>query len=479
MTPPGACKTPGVYILEKDDFPTSAAAVDTAVPAFIGYTEKADSQGKSLRNRPYRISSLAEYRECFGGAPLPRFEIRRKAADSAGRTVFSHLGEDYCLHRVSVGHLLYYSMCLFFANGGGPCYVVSVGDYREGVELQALEGGLAPLRQEGEPMLVAVPDAVLLNDQECAALQRAVLAFCGGHAPKRFAILDVPAEHENGFDPERDAIRNFRDAIGTEHLGHGAAYYPWLHTSAVESKDFGLHNIENAELLLTRVEEELGIPREQLDERQMRAMSRVFRTVVEDIVERLNLLPPSGAMAGIYAQVDCTEGVWKAPANVPVSMARIPAVMLSSQEQDGMSVSLDGKSINAIRFFDGVGTLVWGARTLDGNSLDWRYVNVRRTAIMLEESIRLACKAYVFEPNTASTWVTVRSMVSNFLIGIWKAGGLAGAVPSDAFSVRVGLGETMTPEDILEGTLRVSVLVALRWPAEFIEIALQQQMESS
>lgn len=98
---------------------------------------------------------------------------------------------------------------------------------------------------------------------------------------------------------------------------------------------------------------------------------------------------------------------------------------------------------------------------------------------MIEESIRLASKAYVFEPNDANTWVTIRSMIENFLTGVWKQGGLPGAVPEDAFSVHVGLGETMTPVDILEGILRITVLVAVSRPAEFIEITFQQQMQKS
>ena len=98
---------------------------------------------------------------------------------------------------------------------------------------------------------------------------------------------------------------------------------------------------------------------------------------------------------------------------------------------------------------------------------------------MLEESCRLAAKALVFEPNVSSTWVTIKSMISNFLNGIWKRGGLAGAVPDDAFSVHVGLGETMTPDDILEGIMRITVLVAVSRPAEFIEITFQQQMQKS
>ncbi len=98
---------------------------------------------------------------------------------------------------------------------------------------------------------------------------------------------------------------------------------------------------------------------------------------------------------------------------------------------------------------------------------------------MLRESIKIATKAYVFEDNDAKTWVTVKSMVSNFLTGIWKRGGLAGASPDDAFAVHCGLGETMTAEDILAGILRVTALVAPTRPAEFIEITFQQKMKKS
>lgn len=99
--------------------------------------------------------------------------------------------------------------------------------------------------------------------------------------------------------------------------------------------------------------------------------------------------------------------------------------------------------------------------------------------IMLEESIKNAARIYVFDPNVANTWISVKSMIGNFLNGIWKRGGLAGAAPDDAYSVHLGLGETMTPEDVLEGIMRITVLVAISRPAEFIEITFQQQMQKS
>jgi phage tail sheath protein FI len=172
--------------------------------------------------------------------------------------------------------------------------------------------------------------------------------------------------------------------------------------------------------------------------------------------------------------------VWKAPANVSLSVVTAPAVNLTTEEQQTMNVdAVTGKSINAIRAFPGQGTLVWGARTLDGNSLDWRYINVRRTMIMIEQSVQLACKAYVFEPNDAKTWVTIKSMINNFLTTFWQQGALQGTKPEDAFNVQVGLGTTMTANDILNGILRVTVLVALVRPAEFIVITFEQLMQQS
>ena len=201
---------------------------------------------------------------------------------------------------------------------------------------------------------------------------------------------------------------------------------------------------------------------------------------MSEVKRQLNILPPSAAIAGVYSMVDGTKGVWKAPANVSLNSVVEPLVSISSDEQVDLNIDAQqGKSVNVIRSFIDEGVLVWGARTLDGNSQNWRYINVRRTMIMLEQSIKLATKAYVFENNVSTTWVTIKSIIRNFLTGIWKRGGMAGATSSDAFGVFCGLGETMTPEDVLEGILRVTVLVAITRPAEFIEITFEQQMQKS
>ena len=190
-------------------------------------------------------------------------------------------------------------------------------------------------------------------------------------------------------------------------------------------------------------------------------------------------LPPSSAMAGIYARVDSDRGVWKAPANVGVSYVFKPKLKVTHDQQRDLNVHTTGKSINAIRSFTGKGILVWGARTLAGNDNEWRYVPVRRFFNMVEESVEKATEQFVFEPNDANTWVKVRAMIENFLVLQWRAGALAGAKPEEAFYVRVGLGETMTADDILNGVMNVEIGMAAVRPAEFIILKFSHKMQES
>lgn len=503
----GAMKTPGVYIVEKNAFPNSVVEVATAVPAFIGYTQKADNKGKTLLNKPWRITSISEFHNYFGFGPTPTFSIAEKAADSK-EEAFSVGGKEYILKQEQGKYLLYYSMLLFYQNGGGPCYIVSVGNYTSDVEADKLQKGIDLLIKEQEPTMVVIPETMLLKPADAISVQQAALSHCGGKMKSRVAILDVSDGYNSRQDPAGDPIESFQSALGINYLNYGMAYYPWLNTTIVQDRDLSYENIANKDLLQTLLKGELKLP-DQIDpktasskniqqkkavddimgetdpankillNKTLVAMSPLFNGFLTEIKNKLNVLPPAAAMAGVYTMVDNSRGVWKAPANVSLNSVIAPTVNITHDDQEDLNVTTQGKSINAIRSFIGEGTLVWGARTLDGNSLDWRYINVRRTMIMLEESVKLATKAYVFEKNDANTWVTIKSMIGNFLTSIWKRGGLAGASPDDAFSVHVGLGETMTAEDILEGILRVTVLVAISRPAEFIEITFQQQMQKS
>lgn len=516
-----AMKTPGVYIVEKNAFPNSVVEVATAVPAFVGHTQIADNRNKPLSMKPWRISSMAEYHQYYGFGPDPRFTIKEKT-DPSAIAAFRIGGKDYVLEQPpgkdGGGFLLYFALRHFFQNGGGPCYIVSVGDYSQDLDLDRFKAGIEELLKEQEPTMLVIPEAVRFSAADCVDLQQAMLAHCGNVMRNRVAILDVWGGDKPRNDPGGDPVAAFRNALGINFLDFASAYYPWLNTTVIGERDLTFENIANADLLQQLLRTDLGLPDTLPDDappklrdthaaiadiskdwkaadpamtdasvdrnkvllnKTLTSISPLYSTVLGEVKYQLNLLPPSAAMAGIYTMVDNTRGVWKAPANVSLSGVISPSVSISAVEQEDLNVTPQGKSINAIRSFIGEGVLVWGARTLDGNSLDWRYINVRRTMIMLEESCRLAAKALVFEPNTANTWASIRSMIQNFLTSIWKRGGLAGAVPEDAFSVHVGLGETMTPDDILEGILRVTVLVAMVRPAEFIEITFQQQMQKS
>lgn len=447
-------------------------------------------------------------------------------------------GQAYTLKQADTAFALYASMRLFFRNGGNACYVVSVGPYEnevgEGeeeagqasIEAQPILDALKALEKEAEPTLIVAPETTRLSRSDSQSVQQAILTHCGEAMKNRFAILDIGGGYLPQGDTNFDPVQAFRQDIGTNYLNYGATYYPWLNTSVTYSDEYSYINLTRAarsilaqkvkaaeEALITpemrqpkdaaeiadstKIEARLDIAfpqrgliakidQDDLSELDHSTMDKVLRAhvpaytdVMDRVAERLNCLPPGAAMAGIYTSVDNSRGVWKAPANVSVNSVVSTTVNISHAEQEDLNVTPQGKSVNAIRSFVGEGVLVWGARTLDGNSLDWRYINVRRTIIFIEESIKLAAKAYVFEPNTANTWVAVESMIENFLTGIWKQGGLAGAVPEDAFSVHIGLGTTMTPQDILDGVIRITVLVAVSRPAEFIEITFQQQMQVS
>lgn len=208
--------------------------------------------------------------------------------------------------------------------------------------------------------------------------------------------------------------------------------------------------------------------------------SATFNKIRASINKLRVVLPPSSAVAGVYARVDGNRGVWFAPANVSLNYVIKPTVKITNDMQDRLNVdTTSGKSINAIRTFTGKGTLVWGARTLAGNDNEWRYVSVRRFFNMVEESVKKATEQFVFEPNDANTWVKVRAMIENFLILQWRAGALAGAKPEHAFYVRVGLGQTMTAMDILEGKMNIEIGMAVVRPAEFIILKFSHKMQES
>lgn len=215
-------------------------------------------------------------------------------------------------------------------------------------------------------------------------------------------------------------------------------------------------------------------------EAQLVATNATYAAIKAAIANEGIITPPSGAIAGVYAAVDGTRGVWKAPANVPLNTVIEPVVDIDDDMQGNLNIDPNsGKSVNAIRSFTGKGIYVWGARTLTGNDNDFRYVSVRRFFIMVEESVKLAAYQFVFEPNDANTWTRIRAMIENYLTNLWRQGALAGPKPEASFWVKVGLGQTMIFQDVLEGRMIVEIGMAPVRPAEFIILRFTQIQQTA
>lgn len=646
-------KTPGVYVEEIAKFPPSVAQVETAIPAFVGYTEKADKKvaGDLIMN-PTRITSLLEYETYFGKAD-PEKAIIVNITDAKFNGIKKRT--------ISVPQpdtkspfLMHYAMQMYFANGGGPCYIVAVKSYSAAkaanssapVVLKDLQDGLAKLETEDEPTLLLFPDATSLESDKFFTIYKDALTQCN-KLQDRFTIIDTFSDDETDDPTPSEALR---DGINLEkdYLKYGAAYYPFLNTILnyqYNNTDITLkHSTDDSPVLLTTLADannalndikdlkddstdlvtaltDAQIALDALTATQALAAANTITDTINPIVDLLNgvitaandassaatfaatassesatvaaactlaagnlqtalngaiktmktalegnltaiaaastgttvkteassavanvatietvinsiialieppiiqaitnaraadkngeldnvklssieksdsatfnqiqmllaklyvKMPPSSAMAGVYARVDKDRGVWKAPANVGLNYVLKPSVKITNDMQDGLNVdTVAGKSINAIRAFTGKGTLVWGSRTLAGNDNEWRYVPVRRFFNMVEESVKKATGQFVFEPNDANTWVKVRAMIENFLILQWRAGALAGAKPEEAFFVRVGLGQTMTAEDILNGNMNVEIGMAVVRPAEFIILKFSHKLQQS
>lgn len=632
---------PGVYVEEFNSLPPSVAQVATAVPAFIGYTEKALAlDGSPLRPDPsappvpVRITSMLDYETQFGKA---------QNQQDISVTVIGNSIKSDLLPADRSEFLMYYSMQMYFANGGGSCYIISVGNYSISPSSATLKTGLTALEKEDEPTLILFPDITSLSADDAYGLYNDALMQCN-KLQDRFTIIDTRMSNLTIVNTATD-FSELRGKISNdpEYIKYGAAYYPYLKTtidyqyldadvnvSITTAADYdgdvtAINNVSvnNAKILLAGyvtdmsdfenaatiapdvnaalIEAQNAIAKisqitnvssslisslndiiaiadeviasnppastgtvttlrgdiatwiinnptamntalvantsalNALDNTNTQAevigaindaitslgspdiatalatlqstkiaslitalapFSTVTTTMQLDAVKISNnalynriitsisqipvLLPPSSSMAGVYARTDAASGVWKAPANTSLNYVIGPNYAISNDLQDGMNIdTLAGKSINAIRSFTGKGTLVWGARTLNGNSTEWKYISVRRFYNMVEESVKNATEGFVFQANDANTWVQVRAMIENFLILQWKAGALAGAKPEQAFYVRVGLGSTMTADDVLNGRMIVEIGMAVVRPAEFIVLRFSHMMQQA
>jgi uncharacterized protein len=457
-------KTPGVYIEEIPKLPPSIASVETAIPAFIGYTEKAQlKEPGDLKLKPKRITSMLEYEVLFGG-PQPETTIEVTIDTSQNNKI------DVQGKVLTPSHyLMYYSMQMFFINGGGPCYITSVGDYLGGGVIgdADLKKGLDEVAKEDEVTLIVFPDGLNMTSAgNYYALYKEAMDQCAD-LKDRFAVMDVWIDADITADNIK-VLRDF-DFGTTDTLKYAAVYYPKIFTR--------IDYFYKDEALVTIVGKGDASLSGTLTE--LKGKNNAFYFMAKNEITNIEmLLPASAAVVGKYASVDNARGVWKAPANVGIDFAIKPAINITHNAQASLNVdTLAGKSINVIRSFPGRGpAIIWGARTLAGNDNEWRYVSVRRFFNMVEESVKNATQQFVFEPNDRNTWVRVKSMIENYLTQQWKAGALMGANTKEAFFIHVGLGETMTELDIFEGRMIVEIGMAVVRPAEFIILRFMHKM---
>ena len=527
-------KTPGVYVEEITTLPPSVAEVETAIPAFMGFTET------GAKNVPKRITSLVEYADYFGGAEREK-NISVTVEKNPGASQDARVIDVKIDPASKSKNIMYYSLQLYFANGGGPCYIIPAGNFADSANnpKDAYGDALRVSSKEDEPTLLLFPDApLLLNADDYYSLMNDALAECS-RLGDRFAILDVM----NISGDTLASVAKFRQAISANlgDIKYGAAYFPYLNTNlnyrytqedvsvllagddiaarnvvdsqdaamaarrdadnakaeadklknaaAAEGADAGAKKAaseadKNAAALETKAKEaqtKADAASKAVTLQKWTDQNNAVQNQIKKVISTLGVqLPPSSAVAGVYANVDSTRGVWKAPANVSLNYVTSAAAKVTDDDQRDLNIDVTaGKSVNAIRSFIGMGTKIWGARTMAGNDNEWRYVNVRRFFNMVEESIKKSTFWAVFEPNDINTWTRVRAMIENYLLLKWKDGALAGAKPDDAYFVRVGLGQTMSPQDILEGRMIIEIGLAAVRPAEFIILRFSHFLQKS
>lgn len=449
--------------------PASIAPVETAIPVFIGYTRRRGCENETppfeiingiLVCKPRKITSVEEYEEYFGKAPAEKATVLTDDFPGVGAAGINE-------KRVTVNcdispvHKMYYHIQMYFVNGGGPCYIISVGDTDDAeVKVGNLLAGLKMAEGCSDVTLLLCPQIEHLGAGDAAVFYQAALKQAG-ESGDRFAILDCC---------NNDDALSVRGIVGLQNLSFGAVYHPYLRTSLPVL--FDKTSVEIRYYVQGKTVRR-SIPFEDL--------SGNLRTAVASELEKITVvLPPSSAIAGIYVSNDRTRKVWSAPADVVLSGVIAPSVEIDGKGQAmHIADNITGKSINVIRAVPGKGSVVIGARTLAGNDRNWKYISMRRLFIMIESGIKRSVALFKSEPNDGKTWVEIQLLIENFLMAFWYQGVLQGADPDRAYFVRIGLGETMTEDDIHEGRMVIDIGLAPVIPSEFMMIRIVQQMDGT
>jgi len=412
---------PGVYIEEVPSGVRPIENAGTSTAAFIGTTEKGTPGVPSL------IFKWADYVEQFGG-----FREVKKVTGTGDAAVTEYKPD-------AMGLAVY----TFFLNGGGAAYIVSTDVVPSGTVAPGTSGAINAaifdsLSKIRDINIICLPGKTWGTHVNAADKgDEAVIGLAISHAEKmknRMVIVDLAEATKLSTESGVNKL-----SLSTNEFA--VTYYPWLEVANPFYKT------------------EDQRPDKEYDAKQPPTFT----------------IAPSSFAAGMWAKIDGRRGVWKAPAGVETALLGVAGV--ADDVDNNQQGQLNHMGINCIRKLPGFGPVIWGSRTLATKAdPEWRYVPVRRTACMIEESIYNNIQWAVFEPNDHRLWSSLRVNIDAFMNGLWRAGAFQGERSGDAYFVRCNLGDTMTQADIDTGKVIVEVGFAPLKPAEFVIIRIQQKV---
>ncbi|MBS9436406.1 phage tail sheath family protein [Photorhabdus noenieputensis] len=455
---------PGVYIEEDASLSLSISHGNTAIPVFIG---RFQPKKTSATLKAIRVSSWLDFTNLFNVGCItsiaitstkptpppptpPSGKVESDAAVVATTDIALNAGDTSSgyTYAVAVGTYTTSSdaVKLYFQNGGGPCYILPVANPQD-----TATSALIPelIEQALEITLIVCPE-------QDSSYQSAIYSSL------------TPALLNTGYFLIADS-QTKTSIPGVNVQSQTATYYPAVKVSQLMQAEDSAITVSGYEDAATKPDAITNLT--QLKQKNSTVYQQAVKAIQDKIAANGNTIPASAVMAGVYCATDASRGVWKAPANVVLSGISDVTERLNDDEQGTMNQ----QGINAIRYFNHRGFVVWGARTLK-NDDNWRYIPVRRLFNSAERDIKQAMQSVVFEPNSQPTWERVKSAIDNYLYSLWQQGALAGNKPQEAYFVQIGKGITMSDDDIKQGKMIVKVGMAAVRPAEFIILQFSQQV---
>ncbi|WJD90518.1 phage tail sheath C-terminal domain-containing protein (plasmid) [Serratia marcescens] len=520
-----AYAVPGVYVTETNGLSLSIQQGETAVPVFVGVFNAKNQKETPAANAPLtcvRVDSWLDFTHNFDPSDRITIDLTQSSP---------HVQDERFMGSNSVR--------LYFENGGGPCYVLPVRHNNKKVDVSPAHIALIGPAIAQCPDITLLCWCEYEGSKADQNVYTALGALLGANAtpggnPGRFLLTDAwptgssdaPAEwtFTTPDVADKTQVASYFPALLTGYARNYSDYlsrpdwlgYEHLVTVKCTEEQADKLNKEQQELVNQALVtlDALRAASLKTSNKQTQAVLKLVEQAFAGTLPSVPVvLRASVAMAGVYARVDRERGVWKAPANVGV--AGVTALVVQGESKsvsprgggsssggdeskktattiantpwhnpvpvridDALNTKLIDKHINAIRVFRGQGVMVWGARTQEDNDL-WRYIPVRRLFNTLERDARTALQAAVFEPNSPLTWEQVRGGLDHYLNALWRKGALQGETPEQAYYVQIGLGATMTQDDINQGRMIVRIGVAAVRPAEFIVLQLTQNVIAS